>query len=191
MPINLKARQLLRKRLKRGLVGLALELTNQAKVRATKLIDTGELRNSITHAETPRGVVWGVPRNAKNVALEYGFKPHFVPSSIIGGWMKRRGVGIMKARSQSINRNGKRSKRTRQFLGAGIFVGGKNSRLEQGAGQPGAKFGGKFLRWNTKGGRSKLLGAGKVGFSVVRWTVKNRLRAVGKAAFLAGYKNAR
>jgi hypothetical protein len=190
MPINRQAIQELRKRLKRGLIAVAVELTNQAKVRATKLVDTGELRNSITHAVTPRGVIWGIPRNKKSESLEYGFRPHFVPSGIIGGWMKRNRVGIVSARSSRFLRNGKRSRAKRQFLGAGVFVGYKNSRLEQGPGTLSAKFFGKRKTWNTKGGKSDLYPAGKVGFSVVRWTIRNRLRAISLSAFARGYGNA-
>jgi hypothetical protein len=190
MPINRQALLEIRKRLKRGLVAVAVELTNQAKVRATKLVNTGELRNSITHAVIPNGVIWGIPRNKKNESLEYGFKPHFVPSGIIGGWMKRNRVGIVSARSSRRLNNGRRSRARTKFLSAGVFVGYKNSRLEQGPGTLSATFFGKRKTWNTKGGKSNLYPAGKVGFSVVRWTIKNRLRAVSATAFARGYGNA-
>jgi hypothetical protein len=190
LPASTKAR--LRKKLTSGLKSVAVALVNEAKVRATQLVDTGEYRNSITYSETGQGqVLFGLPNNKKNVALELGFKPHFLPVQYAGTWMRRHGVGIVKARSQSRTKSGKRSTRTRQFLSAGIYVGGPRSRLEYGGGGASGErsfYGRKrFLRWRTKGGQSKYLPAGKVGFSVIRHTVRTRARVVAPAAFLRGY----
>jgi hypothetical protein len=193
MPIPASTKAKIRKRLTAGLRSVAVALVNEAKIRATGLIDTGEYRNSITYAEIGQGVVlFGLPNNPKNRSLELGFRPHFVPAKYAGTWMRRHGVGIVKARSQTRLKNGGRSKRTRQFLSAGVYVGGPNSNLEYGGGGASGyrQFWRRreFRRWQTKGGRSQYLPAGKVGYSVIRHTVRTRARLVAPSAFARGYQ---
>lgn len=192
MPLDRAALAQLRKRLQRGLVGVAVELTNQARVRATKHVFTGELRNATTHTSLSNGtVLWGMTGTAKHVALERGFNPHWVPGRIIGTWGARKNVGVTRATVTRGKRKGKPGRILSQTLG--IFVGGPGSTLEQGPGQPGAKFyaGGRrlvFRRYNTKGGKSPYLAPNKVGFSILQWTIKTRLRAVSVKAFTQAYK---
>lgn len=179
MPIDRATLARLRKKLRFGLVGVAVALTNEGKKRATARVDTGELRNSITHAEIGDNVYWGIPRNKKNEALEGGFKPHFVPIGIIGTWARRKGVGTVTVK-------GARG-RKRKFLAAGVYVGGPNSRLDYGRGFVGGFYGGRYRTWRTKGSSSEFLRPGTVGFSVVQHTVKNDLQRIAPVAFAAGY----
>lgn len=190
MPLDRAAVAMLRKRLERGLVGVAVELTNQARVRATKHVFSGELRNAVTHSKTNGGVLWGMTGTPKHVALERGFNPHWVPGRIIGTWGARKNVGVTRATITRGKRKGKPGRIIAQSLG--VFVGGPGSTLEQGPGQPGAKFyaGGRrlvFRRYNTRGGKSPYLAPNKVGFSILQWTVKTRLRAIAIPAFAQAY----
>lgn len=193
MSLDRATRQKLRKRLMAGLRGVAVELVNQAKVRATRHVDTGEYRNSITFAEKPGFVLFGLPANAKNASLELGFRPHFVPLKHIETWMRRHQVGMAKTTVYS-TRTRRRSRRT-VMRATGIYVGGRNSRLDYGPG--GARgervFGRRrvFQTWRTLGQQSRYIAPGKVGFSVIRWTVATRLRAVAVTAFRQGYQRGR
>lgn len=169
MPLDRKLRARLRRKLTAGLVGVAVALTNEAKLRATRHVDTGERRNSITHTVLPGGsVLWGLPGNAKNAALELGFTPHWVPVGYIGVWARRHGLGTR-----------------------GVYVGGPKSRLDTGpGGASGIRMIGRkkvFGRWRTQGEVSRYLAPGKVGHSVLRHTVATRLRVVAPAAFVRGY----
>lgn len=177
MALDPSVRAKLRRKLTAGLVGVAVALTNEAKVRATRHVDTGERRNSITHAELPDGsVIWGLPGNVKNAALELGFRPHWVPVGYIGVWMRRHGLN-----------KGKLTRRA-----AGLYVGGPGSRLDTGPGGASGtrRIGNKnvFGRWRTQGEISRYLAPGKVGHSVLRHTVATRLRGVAPAAFVRGYQ---
>lgn len=190
MPIDRAARTRLRKKLSAGLYAVAVELTNQAKVRATRHVDTGERRNSITQSQLPNGsVLWGMPGNAKNAALELGFSPHWVPLRHIEPWMRRNRVGTQRVAASSL----KTRRRTSRVavVAAGVYVGGPNSRLDFGGGGTGGmrRRGNRstYQRWQTKGARSQYLTPGKVGHSVLRWTVGTRLRAVAPRAFARGY----
>jgi len=190
MPLDRTAKTKLRKRLQSGLVAVAVELTNQAKVRATRRVDTGERRNSITHTALGDGsVLWGMPRNAKNVALELGFTPHWVPGSYITPWMRRHGVGMGRVTVYSIKTRRRSSRRA--VLAVGLYVGGPASWLDTGpGGASGTRMRGRkriFARWRTRGQVDPLLVPGKVGFSVLRWTTRHQLRAIGSAAFARGY----
>lgn len=175
MGLDRKTRARLRRKLTAGLVSVAVALTNEAKIRATRHVDTGERRNSITHTELADGsVIWGLPGNAKNAALELGFTPHWVPVGYAEAWMRRHGVGV-----------------GRVVKAAGMFVGGPGSRLDSGpGGAAGVRMIGRkkvFGRWRTKGEISRYLSPGKVGHSVLRHTVATRLRVVAPSAFLRGY----
>ncbi|PZA08640.1 hypothetical protein [Meiothermus sp. Pnk-1] len=177
MALDPSVRAKLRRKLTAGLVSVAVELTNEAKVRATRHVDTGERRNSITHAELPNGsVVWGLPGNVKNAALELGFRPHWVPAAYIGVWMRRHGLNSRKL--------------TRRV--AGLYVGGPGSRLDSGPGGASGirRIGNKnvFGRWRTRGEVSRYLAPGKVGHSVLRHTVATRLKSIAPAAFVRGYQ---
>lgn len=161
MPLDRQALVRLRKKNLAGLTAVAVELTNQAKVRATRHVDSGTLRNSVTHDVKTDHVLWGIPLKSAPHAkyLEYGFRPHFVPAQHIALWARRRGVA-----------------KSKRFTG--LFVGGRNSSLEHG---PGIR---------TRGRRSDLLPPNKVGFSVLRWTVKHRLRPIALPAFARGWRRA-
>jgi hypothetical protein len=164
-------------------VGVALALTNEAKVRATRHVDTGERRNSITHTVLSDGsVLWGLPGNVKNVALELGFRPHWVPAAYIEVWMRRHGVGVRR-RTRRLGR--------RVVRAAGLYVGGPGSWLDTGPGGASGtrRIGNKnvFGRWRTRGEVSRYLAPGKVGHSVLRHTVATRLRVVAPVAFMRGY----
>lgn len=197
MPIDRKALAELRRRHIAGLTAVAVELTNQAKVRASRHVDNGTLRNSITHTPQEARVLWGIPlRSAPHAQyLELGFKPHWVPMRHIHLWARRRGVGQIR---QTSIRSGGRTVARKSFKRAravamGVFVGGPGSTLEHGPG--GAQmqqFRGRnrriSVRYATRGGRSDLIPANKVGFSVLRWTVKHRARAVALPAFARGWR---
>jgi hypothetical protein len=179
---------MLRRKLRGGLVGVAVALTNEGKVRATRNVFTGEFRNSITHTEERDVVLWGIPANAKNLSLESGFRPHWVPLANIYQWAARKkALSTVTVRTQSRFKNGSRRRKRRTFLAAGVYVGGPGSRLDYGRGFVSGFIGRKFKTWRTQGDSSEFLGAGKVGFSVVQWTVKNRLRGVAPSAFARGY----
>lgn len=191
MPLDRKLRAKLRRKLTAGLVGVAVALTNEAKTRATRHVDTGERRNSITHAVLPNGsVIWGLPGNAKNAALELGFRPHWVPAGYAEPWMRRHKVGVGRVTVYSVKTRRKLSRRV--VLAAGMYVGGPGSRLDTGPGGASGtrRIGNKnvFGRWRTRGEVSRYLAPGKVGHSVLRHTVATRLRAVAPAAFARGYQ---
>ena len=97
MPIDRRILAELRRRQQNGLFAVAVELTNRAKVLATKHHDNGTRRNSITQTKSSDGrtVLWGIPAKAAPHAphLERGFKPHWVPGRHIGLWMTRNKVG--------------------------------------------------------------------------------------------------
>lgn len=184
----------LRKKLTAGLVGVAVAMTNEAKGLATRHLDTGERRNSITHAVLPSGgVLWGLPRNLKNVSLETGMKPHWVPARYAGVWMQRNKVGISyRSRFKGDTKRGRKYK-TARAVALGVFVGGPGSSLQQGPGQPGGmQFAGKgkrvFRRWSTRGGTSPYLDANKVGHPILQPVVRERLRGLAAAAFTRGYR---
>lgn len=179
-----RVREQLRRRLMAGLRGVATELVNQARVRATRHVDTGELRNSITYSEGPGYVLFGLPANAKNVSLERGFRPHFVPFRVAPGlavWASRVGHPSVKGRGRRLTR-----------LAAGIYIGGPGSTLDYAVG--GATGVRRIGRqnvagtWTTKGEPSRYLDRGKVGSSVLRWTVGERLKVVAPEAFVRGYR---
>lgn len=179
------AKAKLRRKLQQGLVGVAVALTNEAKQRATRHLNLGERRNSITHTELPGGgVLWGLPGNIKNIALERGFRPHFVPFRVAPGlavWASRVGHPSVKGRGRRLTR-----------LAAGIYIGGPGSTLDYAVG--GATGVRRIGRqnvagtWTTKGEPSRYLDRGKVGSSVLRWTVGERLKVVAPEAFVRGYR---
>lgn len=186
-------RAALRRRLMAGLRSVAAELTNQAKQRATRHVDTGELRNSITYTERGNTVLFGLPANAKNVSLELGFRPHWVPLRYIEVWMRRHKIGFRRVTVQSI-RTRRRSQR-RVFAAAGLYVGGPGSTLDYGgSGASGTRMVGRRPvsgTWRTQGERSPYLQPGRVGFSVIRHTVGTRLKAISTEVFLRGYRRGR
>lgn len=190
MPLDRKLRARLRRKLTAGLVGVAVALTNEAKMRATRHVDTGERRNSITHTLLPGGsVIWGLPGNAKNASLELGFRPHWVPAGYIEPWMRRHGIGVDRVMRSS---RARRRLSKRVVRAAGLYVGGPGSRLDTG---PGGASGTRRIgnrnvsgRWRTKGEMSRFLAPGKVGHSVLRHTVATRLRTIAPVAFIRGYQ---
>jgi hypothetical protein len=166
----------LRERHRAGLFAVATALTSEAKRRATRHIDNGTRRNSITQSMTSDGVLWGIPiRSAPHaVYLELGFRPHWVPARHIGLWMRRSGYARAHPRAR------------------GVFVGGPGSTLDYGgAGAIGTLMRGRrriTASWRTQGQRSQDLPAGTVGSPVLRPTVREDLRRLAPAAFLRGWR---
>lgn len=162
----------LRRRHQAGLFAVAVELTNRAKVLATKHTDNGTRRNSITQTKESDGrtVLWGIPKNSAPHApyLELGFTPHWVPAKYIGVWMQRHGAGILRngeaVRGKVVH--GKPRKRVNlrargTSVSLGLYVGGPNSTLQTAPGGTGGFLFGKRGRrvrghWRTKGGESKI-----------------------------------
>jgi len=193
MPINRTQLQKLRKAHIKGLESVAVEMTNRSKRLAVKHNDNGTRANSVTHTATRSNVLWGIPLASAPHAryLELGFRPHWVPFEKIGLWMQRHRVGYVSVRSQRILKSGKRSTRRRTFLGGGLYVGGKNSRLQTGPGGTSGMImrGRKRLRssWFTRGGISKDLPSGKVGHPILS-PVARQIRTFDKQAFLRGFR---
>jgi len=179
----------LRKRLRNGLRGVAAHLTMRARLYASKHVDTGALRQAITYSDGPGlSVLWGISlRHAPHGKyLELGFRPHWVPARYIGRWMQRHRVGV------TFRAGGKEYKSIRA-VALGLYVGGPGSTLEYGgAGARGRLFspGGRLMErtWATKGGRSEFLPQGKVGFPILRPTLKKTPKAALRGAFLRGYR---
>lgn len=191
MPRNRQTLARLKRKLTSGLVGVAVALTNEAKVRATRHVDTGERRNSITHTVLDNGsVLWGLPGNVKNASLELGFRPHWVPAVYIGVWMRRHRLGMGRTTVYSVRTRRRLSRRV--VTATGLYVGGPGSRLDYGPGGASGerRMGRKtvFTRWKTRGEMSRYIAPGKVGHSVLRHTVATRLRAIAPSAFARGYR---
>jgi hypothetical protein len=181
----------LRRRQQNGLYAVAVELTNRAKLLATRHTDNGTRRNSITQTKSADGrtVLWGIPlKSAPHAAnLEFGFRPHWVPGKYIGLWMQRHGVGERQTRTATLQGVTRRRKYTssRQYKGVrstalGLFVGGPGSTLQTAPGGTSAMFfmgGGRprqHVRYYTSGGISEYLTRHKVGHPI--------LQPVGKEA---------
>lgn len=184
--LDRKALVELRRRQQNGLYAVAVELTNRAKLLATRHTDNGTRRNSITQTKSAdgRSVLWGIPIKSAPHApyLEFGFKPHWVPGRYIGLWMQRRGVGTSRTpktgtvgglsgrRTYTRGKSRKRTVSTR----TGLFVGGPGSTLQTAPGGTSAKFfmgGGRprqNVRYYTSGGISEYLTRHKVGHPILR-----------------------
>lgn len=194
MPLDRKALAKLRQKQQAGLVAVAVAMTSHAKQLATRHVDNGTRRNSITHGELPSGVLWGIPINSAPhaVFLELGFKPHWVPMRHLALWARRNGVGqVLTSTIRSRGRvvSSKRYKKARAVR-LGVFVGGPGSTLQHG---PGGlvmqQFRGRRrerVSYFTKGGRSRYLPPGKVGHPVLaptaRWIQTN-----WRAPFIRGF----
>lgn len=192
MPIDRKIIVKLRKAHLEGLHSLAVEMTNRSKQRATRHNDNGIRRNSVTQTKRLSDVLWGIPLSVAPHAryLELGFSPHFVSIQNIGTWMQRNRVGYVRVRSHTKLKSGKRSRKYRTFLGAGIYVGGFNSRLQTApGGTTGVRIRGKKrLRssWYTRGGVSKFLPNGKVGHPILK-PVAAEVKSFSSRAFIRGF----
>lgn len=197
--------QELRRRHQAGLYAVAVELTNRAKVQATRHTDNGTRRNSITQSKEVDGrtVLWGIPIGAAPHAphLEAGFRPHWVPARYIGLWMQRHGVGVSsvtRARSgRGRGRHGFKTIRRRKVsaVALGLFVGGPGSTLQTAPGGTGGYLftrGGKRRRmhWHTKGGKSPYLRSGTVGHPILR-PVGDKAHTVPMDVFLRGWARGR
>lgn len=188
-----QARAKIKTALMSGLTGVAIALTAEAKIRATKNLDNGTRRNSITHVKQENAVLWGIPKNQAPhaVLLEQGFKPHWVPMRYISLWARRHGVGQVYA--TRINGRRVRTYKQARATKLGVFVGGPNSSLQYGgAGATAMQFRGRGRRvsvtYPTPAGRSPYLPAGKVGSPILQPTIKEDLARVGRKAFIAGFK---
>jgi len=198
----------LRRRQQNGLYAVAVELTNRAKVLATRHTDNGTRRNSITQTKASDGrtVLWGISVGAAPHApyLEFGFKPHWVPSRHIGVWMNRHGAGGNKLqatatlhgvtrRKRYVTRRTSRAKAPKGFA-LGLFVGGPGSTLQTAPGGTKARFfagGRKFKTWHyyTRGGTSRYLQTATVGHPILQPAAaqaKDVPLAVYKRGFHAG-----
>lgn len=200
MPLDRAALARLRRKHENGLLSVARTLSGFAKERATKHVDVGTLRNSITETSvTTEGrteVLWGISLVGAPYAkyLEHGFAPHWTPARYIGVWMQRHGAGVQKtARVVSGGRTvARRRYKTARAVALGLYVGGPGSTLDYGPGGAKGKLfgaGGKLVEktWSTKGQESAYLKPGKVGFAIVRPTVHDHARAIGPEAFRRGW----
>ncbi len=196
---------LFRRKRQNGLYAVAVELTNRAKVQATRHNDTGTRRNSITQTKHQDGssVLWGIPTKSAPHAqyLELGFKPHWVPAKYIGSWMQRNGAGILRhgkaVRGKVVHGKGRRKVSLRArgtSVAMGLYVGGPNSSLQSAPGGTGGYLfttGGKrrHMHWRTKGGTSKHLTKARVGHPVLQPTaerIKQIPLTVYKRGFMSG-----
>jgi len=152
------ATRTLKRRLRNGLRRVAQDLVNQAKVRASEHVNTGALRSSITWSDGPGlTVLFGI-RLAGAPHARY-LEYGFKPH-----FVPEKYIGDWAKRVLGIR--------------SGLFVGGRNTHLEHGCGL------------SPSGGYSKpseLLAPGTVGFSVLRWTVKNTPKRRLLRAFKTGY----
>lgn len=165
----------LRRRHRAGLFAVAVTMTSEAKRLATRHIDTGTRRNSITQAITAEGVLWGIPVSSAPhaVYLELGFTPHWVPARHTWLWMRRTGYSRRWPRAR------------------GVFVGGPGSTLDYGGGGATGVLAGRHRlqrTYPTQGRRSPYLPAGRVGSPILRPVVAERLREIAPAAFARGWR---
>ncbi len=178
-----QARRRLREKMRRGLRRTAAELTREAKKRGRRHVDTGRLRQAVTYDDGPRGtVLWGYSlADAPHAKpLELGFRPHWVPARYVGRWMQRHGVGVSR-------RAGGRAYKTIRAVALGLYVGGPGSSLQYGGSAASGRIGNREDAWTTRGGRSRFLPAGKVGFPLLRETVAGASRTRLMAAFKRGW----
>lgn len=195
----------LRRKQQAGLYAVAVELTNRAKVIATRHSDNGTRRNSITQTKSDdgRSVLWGIPTGAAPHAqyLELGFTPHWVPGRHIGLWMTRNNVGsgqVAHATLHGVTRRkrytSRRTLKTVRSQALGLFVGGPGSTLQYGGG--GATMtqfhGPRRIRvtYRTKGGKSKFLKGGKVGHPILQPAAET-IRSIPIETYKRGFENAR
>lgn len=204
MPLDRAVLAELRRRQQNGLYAVGVELTNRAKVLATRHTDNGTRRNSITQTKSQdgRSVLWGIPEKSAPhaVHLELGFKPHWVPSKYIGVWMQRHGAGILRNGQAVRGKVTPGKARARINLKArgtsvsmGLYVGGPGSNLQSAQGGATGRLyrGRRFVtrHWHTKGGTSKFLTQGKVGHPILQPTAEQITSIpleVYKRGFLAG-----
>lgn len=195
----------LRRRHQAGLHAVAVEMTNRAKVLATRHTDNGTRRNSITQSKQGDGstVLWGIPIGSAPHApyLETGFRPHWVPARYIGVWMQRHGAGItrygatVRGRVKAGVGRGRVNLRARgTAVAMGLYVGGPGSTLQS---APGGATG--YLRrgrkrvrghWHTRGGRSEYLRAGTVGHPILQ-PVGAKANQIPGSIFLQGWDRGR
>lgn len=208
MPIDRRILAELRRRQQNGLFAVAVELTNRAKVLATKHHDNGTRRNSITQTKSSDGrtVLWGIPAKAAphGPHLEFGFKPHWVPGRHIGLWMTRNKVGSnmtaiatlhgVTRRRRYVSRKRSRAKAPKaQALG--LFVGGPGSTLQVAPGGTQARFFAgrkRFKRWHyyTKGGISRYLRPATVGHPILQPTAA-QVKSVPLEVYKRGFQRGR
>ena len=164
MPTDRQALATLRRKQTAGLVAVAVELTNQAKVRATRNVDTGTRRNSITHTAVGPKVLWGISLASAPHAsyLELGFPSslcsHAVHQSLGAPPGRGSASGNVHLHAGKRKVSSRRYKRVRAVR-LGIFVGGPGSRLDYGPGGAQAyQFKGRarvLVRYRTKGQKSR------------------------------------
>lgn len=204
--VSRKVLQELRRRHQSGLHAVAVELTNRAKVAATRHTDNGTRRNSITQSKEIDGrtVLWGIPIGAAphSPYLELGFKPHWVPARYIGVWMQRHGAGVLRngrqVRGKVVHGRARRKVNLRArgtSVASGLYVGGPGSTLQSAPGGTGGYLfgkGGKRRRqhWHTKGGKSRYLTSGKVGHPILQ-PVGDKAHTVPMSVFERGFDRGR
>lgn len=178
----------LRTRMLNGLEGMALVLTARAQRLAAQHVDTTATYRSIGHKRRQNDVLWGSTGKSALPYLEFGFRPHWVPGRYIAGWMSRKNVGVQRRVISRGKNKGKLGKITTMALG--VYVGGPGSTLQSGPGGAKGRLGWKRQErtWNTKGGTSPYLPAGKVGFPILRPAVASLPKAYLIRAFIQGYR---
>lgn len=178
---------LLRQRLLNGLEGVALVLTAKAQARLLNHADSGALYRSVGHTRRRDDVLWG--SSAKPAPfLEYGFRPHWVAGRYINGWMRRKGVGVIRRTISRGKNKGKPGKITAFALG--VFVGGPGSTLESSPQGATGRIGWRrqVRTYRTAGGTSPYLKAGTVGYPFLRPAVAQTRKSEALQAFARGYK---
>lgn len=204
MPLDRKVLAEFRKRQQAGLYAVAVELTNKAKVLATRHTDNGTRRNSITQSKSTNGrdVLWGIPVNAAPHApyLELGFRPHWVPGKYVGIWMQRHGQGILRngrsVRGRVVPGHGRQKVNLRArgtSVSLGMYVGGPNSSLQTAPGGTGGFRGGRRRvrgHWHTKGGTSKYLTRAKVGHPILQ-PAAERIEDIPLTIYQRGFERGR
>lgn len=201
MPLDRAVLTELRRRQQNGLYAVGVELTNRAKVLATRHTDNGTRRNSITQTKSQdgRSVLWGIPEKAAPhaVHLELGFKPHWVPGKYVGLWMSRKGVGVRfkhATRTEAGTYRSSRKYKTARSMAMGVFVGGPGSKLDYARGGARGRLfakGGKLRvrTYTTQGSSSRYLRSGTVGHPILQPTAEQITSIpleVYKRGFLAG-----
>jgi hypothetical protein len=178
MPLRREALAEMRRRQLNGMFAVAVAMTSESKKLATRHVDNGTRRNSITQTKLSDKVLWGIPKNSAPhaVYLELGFRPHWVPARHIWLWMRRTGF------------------QRRHPKAKGVFVGGPGSTLDYGGGGATAElFIGYKKRvrrtYRTRGRRSPYIKPGKVGHAILRPVANEQLRHIAPSAFLRGYQN--
>lgn len=195
MPLDRAAMARLRRKHQAGMLSVARDLTGKAKERATRHVNIGTLRNSVTEtvqaSASRTQVLWGISlRSAPHAKyLERGFRPHWVPMRHLHLWAKRSGAGQVRSTSGFGSKS--KSYKSSRAVALGLFIGGRGSRLDYapGGAQAYRNYGKRRVLegYRTKGKPSRYLDPGKVGFSILQHTVGTHIRSIGVDSYKRGF----